>query len=307
MNQSARDYNIQTLQNTSPKLKHLAQDINDPFVVTEYKLHTDSPRHTRFKSPQNGILFIYNLKSDINCVSASKTVDISLGTFQSIMITKDQEIELALKNDQHYHFCVIRVEDIETLGDFNEDFFSINFKVQEDNAYWYTGIPNIKLSNYITDLINLKATCNGNQLMLCGYANLIIGLKLEEFNQFINGAHRQVDLRTDEIDRIHECIQYVKENYAKQIDIDMLCLKSALSPQKLQTGFRELYGNTVTSFIKNFRLEKAEELMRTTELNVSQIVYTIGLTSRSYFSKIFREKYELSPNDYLKKFKYQII
>lgn len=42
----------------------------------------------------------------------------------------------------------------------------------------------------------------------------------------------------------------------------------------------------------------AEKLIKTTDLNISQIVYTIGLSSRSYFSKIFKEKYKCSPREY---------
>ncbi|WP_245585041.1 helix-turn-helix domain-containing protein [Psychroserpens burtonensis] len=40
--------------------------------------------------------------------------------------------------------------------------------------------------------------------------------------------------------------------------------------------------------------------MRSADLNVSQVVYSIGFTSRSYFSKIFKEKYGITPNEYRK-------
>ncbi|MDX1318460.1 MAG: AraC family transcriptional regulator, partial [Xanthomarina gelatinilytica] len=39
-------------------------------------------------------------------------------------------------------------------------------------------------------------------------------------------------------------------------------------------------------------------LIKNTDMNISEVVYTIGLTSRSYFSKIFKEKYNCSPKDY---------
>ena len=73
---------------------------------------------------------------------------------------------------------------------------------------------------------------------------------------------------------------------------------SGLSPFKLQEGFKTTHGRTVADFIRNVRLEKAEELIKTTDLNISEIVYTIGLSSSSYFSKIFKLKYNCSPKDY---------
>lgn len=277
-----------------------------PINVNELAFQTELSEHKRLKSPKNGLLFIFNLKDDINCLSPSTGQEFQLGSFQSIMVSSSEHryIDLVFAGKGNYHLCLLTVSKLESLGNFNADFIQTHFKSQ--NHYWHTGIPNVKLSNFVHDLMTLNGPFSCNQQMLVGYSNIVIGSKLAEFEHYMNGPKKQVDLRNDEIDRIHECIQFVKDNYAQQLDVDMLCLKSALSPQKLQTGFKELYGDTVTSFIKNFRLQIAEELMRTTELNVSQIVYSIGLTSRSYFSKIFREKYETSPNDYMKKFKHQV-
>ena len=42
-------------------------------------------------------------------------------------------------------------------------------------------------------------------------------------------------------------------------------------------------------------------MLKNTDLNISQIVYSIGFSSRSYFSKIFKEKYGITPNKFKKK------
>ncbi|TXE10908.1 helix-turn-helix transcriptional regulator [Gelidibacter salicanalis] len=292
----------------SHKIKHLMHPEEfscDSIQVSEFEFSTDTSKRHHIESPKDGLVFIFNLKSDIQCSSTSRNVQINLGSFQSIMISEHQNIHLIYPAKADYHFCILTVTHLADLGNFKANFLHANFDSKSSDECWYTGIPNIKLSNFIFDLMNLKHSTANNQHLIMGYANIIIGSKLAEFQQYTDESLQQVDLKSDEIDRIHECIQFVRENFAQQIDIDLLCLKTALSPQKLQKGFRELYGSTVNSFIKDFRLEKAEELMRTTEMNVSEVVYSIGLTSRSYFSKIFREKYALSPNDYLKKFKFQ--
>jgi AraC family transcriptional regulator, transcriptional activator for feuABC-ybbA operon len=71
-----------------------------------------------------------------------------------------------------------------------------------------------------------------------------------------------------------------------------------MSPCKLQEGFKMLHDRTVSDFIRNVRLEKAEELISHSDLNISEIVYSIGFTSRSYFAKIFKEKFHCSPKTY---------
>ena len=66
----------------------------------------------------------------------------------------------------------------------------------------------------------------------------------------------------------------------------------------LQEGFKLMHGTTVSDYIRAVRVEKAEELIKTSDLNISEVVYSVGFTSRSYFSKIFRQKYNCSPKEY---------
>jgi AraC-like DNA-binding protein len=59
-----------------------------------------------------------------------------------------------------------------------------------------------------------------------------------------------------------------------------------------------MHGRTVTDYIREVRIQKSEELIKNTDLNISEVVYSIGFTSRSYFSKIFKKKYNCSPKQY---------
>lgn len=71
--------------------------------------------------------------------------------------------------------------------------------------------------------------------------------------------------------------------------------------KKLQYGFHNLYGLSVNNYVKKIRLQIAMELLKNSDLSISEIVYKIGLSSRSYFSKIFKEKYGITPSYYKKK------
>ncbi|MGJ8592605.1 MAG: helix-turn-helix transcriptional regulator [Aquaticitalea sp.] len=105
----------------------------------------------------------------------------------------------------------------------------------------------------------------------------------------------QVELKM--IKNLSEQIIKIPEN---NYSLEQLSNLSGLSQSKLQEGFKFIYKRTVTEYIRHIRLEHACVLMETTNLNISQIVYTIGFTSRSYFSKIFREKYGVTPHEFRK-------
>jgi AraC-like DNA-binding protein len=74
--------------------------------------------------------------------------------------------------------------------------------------------------------------------------------------------------------------------------------ESGLNQKRIQKGFKRFFGLSVNKYIKNIRLSRAKELIETTDMSISEIVYAIGLNSRSYFSRIFVEKYGILPNNY---------
>jgi AraC-like DNA-binding protein len=68
----------------------------------------------------------------------------------------------------------------------------------------------------------------------------------------------------------------------------------------------QLYRKTVDFFdlspnllLKDYRLEKAKELMKKRRYTISQITFDSGFTSPSYFTKCFKKKYGLLPMGYL--------
>jgi AraC-like DNA-binding protein len=73
----------------------------------------------------------------------------------------------------------------------------------------------------------------------------------------------------------------------------------AMSKSQLYRKTTELFGMSPNILIKEFRLEKAKELMRKQRYTISQITFDSGFSSPSYFTKCFKKKYGLLPMAYL--------
>jgi len=104
-------------------------------------------------------------------------------------------------------------------------------------------------------------------------------------------------LRKSEITAIHNIATFINEDLMNLPSVDDLAKEARLTPAKLQEGFKLLYGNTVNQYIVDRRLEKAFWLLSQTDSQISDVVLEIGLSSRSHFSKIFKDKYDVSPID----------
>ncbi len=67
--------------------------------------------------------------------------------------------------------------------------------------------------------------------------------------------------------------------------------------------FKKETGANFTEFLINFRLLKAEELLKTTKLDISQIAYEVGFGTLVNFNRAFKKKFRASPKELRKKAK----
>jgi YesN/AraC family two-component response regulator len=95
--------------------------------------------------------------------------------------------------------------------------------------------------------------------------------------------------------KLCETINYIKENYAKDLSLRELAEKAGLSPYYLEHLFKKELGVPVMKYINRLRVEAAKELLRNTDIPVTQIAYSLGWNDSNYFSNVFRKETGLSP------------
>ena len=92
----------------------------------------------------------------------------------------------------------------------------------------------------------------------------------------------------------------LEENWQDaDFDISDYCEATAMSSSQLYRKTIALTSLPPNSLVKDFRLQKAKELMRKRYYNIAQITFDSGFTSASYFTKCFKKKYGLLPITYL--------
>lgn len=107
----------------------------------------------------------------------------------------------------------------------------------------------------------------------------------------------QIQKEDEFVLKVRQVIEENIDNYA--LDVAFLCEKLYVSRAQLHKKLTYLTGNSTTKFIKHVRLQKAEKLLRETDLNISEIAYETGFDVK-YFSKVFNETYGTSPSNYRK-------
>jgi signal transduction histidine kinase/DNA-binding response OmpR family regulator len=82
----------------------------------------------------------------------------------------------------------------------------------------------------------------------------------------------------------------------EEYGIAQLCQSLAMSRSQLYRKFAALTNTTVHNYIRRVRLSKAQELLKSTELNVSEIAYDTGFKNISHFSRVYSEEFGIAPS-----------
>lgn len=96
-------------------------------------------------------------------------------------------------------------------------------------------------------------------------------------------------------------IQDVVETHLfSNITIEKMAALSDMSLSKFKREFYKIYKDTPASYLRKRRLNKAAELLKLTDMNISEIAYETGYSDPNYFSKAFHQTYQASPIHYRK-------
>lgn len=83
-----------------------------------------------------------------------------------------------------------------------------------------------------------------------------------------------------------------------ELDLEAVAAHAGYSRYHFIRAFRETYGETPGQYLTNRRIERAEDLLRTANLTVTEICYLVGFSSLGTFSARFKAWTGLTPSEY---------
>lgn len=108
----------------------------------------------------------------------------------------------------------------------------------------------------------------------------------------------------DRLDKefIDKLMGVLQQNIAnEEFSLEMLANELAVSRVQLYRKIKQLTQQTPSEFIRNYRLQEAEKLLRTTSYTVSEIMVKCGFQNKSYFYREFAKIYDATPKEYRKR------
>ena len=320
-------------------LKDIAKQWNQPIREDSGELSIDLPKnlgegYVRCTNFESGIGVIeynctffedYELLFSINETHPLKFIFCSNGTASHSFEEENQEhkIEtyqnvivsssgnnghlLSFLKDQKAHITSIEIIRSTFSVRNNHHFQGLEPELQElfedsvaEKKFFYQGNYSLKAADIVEEITKKDYHGFLRTLFLEGKLFEMLVIQIDQYHDDQAGDKLPQIMRRSDVVKVEQAVNIIKDHVSSNLSVEQLSKEVGTNVNKLQTGFKYMFGLTVNKYMQQVKLEKARELLESSDHNISEIVNMIGFSNRSYFAKIFKEKYGVSPRYFLK-------
>ncbi|NLD88146.1 MAG: AraC family transcriptional regulator [Clostridiales bacterium] len=140
---------------------------------------------------------------------------------------------------------------------------------------------------------------SGFSLMVRSLLLKLLVILGREFESYVDSS-RSKPLYERHRALIKSSLDFIEENYNREISIEEVAAEFSLSQSYFSFLFKSITSRTFTEHLNNLRVSKAQELLKTTDNLVLDICYEVGFNNVNHFNRIFKQITGVSPVVYRK-------
>jgi len=268
---------ILAFQNDSPDVQVLERDIDSDFIQFHFCL-------------KGGIKFNFN----------AGTYALDIIEENSLLLYNPQRklpINLEIKANSWLITVLISIKKFHGLFSQEADYITFLSDENKDKKYYKDGRISPSMAIVLNQIINYNLNQSIRNLYFKGKAYELLSLY---FNRSEDANIEQCPFLVDEtnVDKIRKAKDIVISRMAEPPSLQELADEIELNLKKLKEGFKHIYGDTVYSFLFDYKMEVARKLLESGEHNVNEVGLKVGYSTSSHFIAAFKKKYGTTPKKY---------
>lgn len=200
------------------------------------------------------------------------------------------------------------VFDIQTLSKQNNACTKLLSDLINHNKTIYTKISGYSdhietHSNYLFDSASFKDI--GYEFIAQGSLYNLLGYILKHELYTVN-ENKNIKRTNENLIHFKQVLSLIENNYSNLITLDDLSSACGMSSKYFCRFFFEMTNKTPIEYLNYYRIEVACEELVTTDYTITDIAFNCGFNDVSYFIKTFKKYKDITPKQYIKKFKFKI-
>ena len=180
------------------------------------------------------------------------------------------------------------------------------FEKEENSKNIKTNQTSVQTQIIATEIFNSQYRGDLNKIFL---QSKVLEILFNEFNDLLINLNKiqkneKVKFSPYDIEAIHKAKKLMIENIQYPPSTAQLSKLVKLNEFKLKIGFKNIFNTSPYKMVVEYKMLKAKELLKTTDMNVSEVSHAVGYKYTHNFSKVFSQKFGVSPKSLMKDRKY---
>ncbi len=271
-------FHVLTYQNNNNKLEIVERDVDSSFIQFHFCI-------------KGSCAFIFN----------EGRYRLGINEEHSLLLynpQRDLPINLEINSNSWMVSIVISIKKFHGLFSKEADYITFLSDDNKDKKYYKDGDISPSMAIVLNQLMHFNLNPSIKNLYFRGKAFELLSLY---FNQSEDADIEQCPFLVDETNviKIRKAKDIVISRMAEPPSLHELSEEIGLNIKKLKEGFKQIYGDSVFSFLFDYKMEIARKLLESGEHNVNEVGLKIGYSTSSHFISAFKKKYGTTPKKYI--------
>ena len=264
-------------------------------LAIQLQIHQVSNALTSYQYQKGTITLFLNYTEQIFMPMGQRNIPLpAYGIY--IIYDQNRNFEMLMKSDKKTSVCILTLP-INTLHKIiSQGTDELNFTqsaIFEKEQYHHFEVA----STTITQCVHEVVSNPENQLLREAKKYAIL-------DDYFNASRRQTKYQCpflnqkENVNKVRAAKEYLLEDLNNSPTIKQIAKHVALNEYNLKTGFKEIYGKTIHSFLKDYKMTKARELILLREYQIAEIADQLGYTNVSHFIDAFKKKFGITPKKF---------
>ena len=275
--------------------------VDEGVLVLTYKNETNEMQSLDKETDSNFIQFHFCVKGSSQFVFNEGRYRLNILEENSLLLynpQRDLPINLEVNPHSWMVSILISIKNFHGLFSQEADYITFLSEDNKDKKYYKDGIISPSMAIVLNQLINYNLNQSIKSLYFKGKAYELLSLY---FNRSEDADIDQCPFLVDETNviKIKNAKDIMVSRMAEPPSLQELADEIGLSLKKLKEGFKQIYGDSVFSFLFDYKMEVARKLLEAGNDNVNEVGHKVGYSTSSHFIAAFKKKYGTTPKKYV--------
>ncbi|RAJ17979.1 helix-turn-helix transcriptional regulator [Olleya aquimaris] len=289
-----------SLKNVATGSFNETQVDQDVFVLT-YQNETAVKQVVERYIDSSFIQFHFCLKGKSDFIFNNGTYTLNIAEETSLLLynpQRDLPIHLEVAPDCWLVSVLISIKKFHGLFSQEADYITFLSEDNKDKKYYKDGKISPSMAIALNQIINYNLNSSIKTLYFKGKAYELLSLY---FNRGEDANIEQCPFLVDEtnVAKIKKAKDIIIARLSEPPTLQELSEEINLPLKKLKEGFKQIYGDSVFSFLFDYKMEVARKLLETGNNNVNEVGLKVGYSTSSHFIAAFKKKYGITPKKYV--------